>query len=313
MTIIEKPLNGFNNKLSYSKLNYPQCNCNCGCPKFFMNMVFCAARQSGKTFSCCTLIKHYEKHNIIKDGDVYPLRTILISPTIDANPVFKSLSSLDFENDVYEEYSDSILLDIIDDIKEKKKECDDFKKYVDFYKIFLKTPENKLHKLYDKDPEAFTKLEENDFASPDDIKQPTYKNHPVNIIILDDMMCNGAFSNKAKSALTNAYIKNRHLGICFAVLVQSLKSVPKNMRLNSSLFFLGKFQNHKMVCEDLYEEISDAVSLEQFQELYQHATSEKYGALILDLTDGKRFLKGWNTELILDKKNNLDNNKEDIK
>jgi hypothetical protein len=309
--IIEKPLGGFNNKLSYSKLNYPQCNCGGNCPNFYFNLLSIASRQSGKTYSMCQLIKHYEKHKIVdKDGGIHELRTFLISPTLEANPIFQSLNSLDFENDVYEDYNDGILLDIIEDIKEKKKESDDFKEYVAFYKIFARTPEDKLDKLYDSNPEAFQKLEAQDFAHYNDIPQPRYKNHPINIIILDDLLGTGSFSTKTKSALTNAYIKNRHLGICFAILSQSLKSIPKNIRLNSSVFFLGKFQNHKMVCEDLYEEVSDAVSLDEFTELYKHATGEKYGALIMDLTDGKRFLKNWDIELILGKKN-IDNNKEE--
>ena len=305
--IIEKPLSGFNTKLRFSKLNYPQCSCGKGCPKFYFNLLSIAARNSGKTYGICMLIKHYEVNKIIdKDGGIHKLRTFLISPTIEANPIFHSLNSLDFENDVFDTYSDDILLNIIDDIKEKKQESDDFKEYVDFYKIFIKTPEEKLDKLYDSNPEAFAKLEANDFAHYNDIPQPTYYNHPINVIILDDLMCQGAFSNKNRSALTNAYIKNRHLGICFCILSQSLKSVPKNIRLNSNVFFLGKFQNHKMVTEDLYEEISDAVTLDEFEELYNHATAEKYGCLIMDLTNDKRFLKGWDIELLLNKKN-IDN------
>ena len=308
--IEEKKLNGFNNKLKYDKLNYPRCSCN-NCPAFYFNMLSVAASQSGKTYTICQLIKHYETHKIVdKDGEIYPICTILISPTIQANEIYQSLNSLDYENDVYEEYDDTILLSIIEDIKDVKKECEDFKEYRDFYKIFEKTPEEKLNKLYDKNPEAFMKLEQHDFAHYNDIPQPKYKNPAVNIVILDDLMSQGAFSNKAKSALTNAYIKNRHLRICFAVLVQSLKSVPKNMKLNSSLFFLGNFQNKKIVLEDLYDEVSNAITLEQFDELYTHATSEKYGALIMDLTEGKKFLKNFDTELILSKKN-IDNNKEE--
>ncbi len=309
--ITEKPNTGFNNKLSYSKLNYPKCNCNDNCPNFYFNLLSIASRCSGKTFSICQLIKHYEKHKLMKDGNIHPLRTFLISPTLEANPIFHSLSSLDFDNDVYEDYSDEILTNILEDIEEKKKESDDFAEYVAFYKIFARTPEDKLDKLYDSNPEAFQKLEAQDFLPPSAIPQPKYKHHPVNLVILDDLLGTGSFSTKTKSKLTNAYIKNRHLGICFAILSQSLKSIPKNIRLNSSVFFLGKFQNHKMVCDDLYEEVSDSVSLEEFEELYKHATAEKYGALILDLTNGKRFLKGWDTELILSKKN-IDNNKEEI-
>lgn len=301
--IIEKPLNGFNNKLKFDKLNYPACSCG-NCPRFFFNLLSIASRQSGKTYTICQLIKHYEKNKIVdKNGEIYPLRTFLISPTTQANEIYHSLNSLDFENDVYEDYSDAILLDIIQDIKDVKQECQDFKDYRDFYKIFAKTPEDKLDKLYDSNPEMFAKLEANDFAHYKDIPQPKYHNPPVNVIILDDLLGTGSFSTKNKSALTNAYIKNRHLGINFAILAQSLKSIPKNIRLNSSVFFLGKFQSKKIILEDLYEEVSNALTLEQFDELYSHATNEKYGALILDLSNGKKFLKNFNTELFLDNKN----------
>jgi len=308
--IIEKKIEGFNNKLKFDKLNYPRCSCN-NCPAFYFNMLSVAARQSGKTYTICKLIRHYELNKIVdKDGEVYPVRTILISPTVQANEIYQSLKSLDFETDVYEEYNDQILLDIIEDIKAVKKECEDFKEYRDFYKICARTPEDKLDKLYDSNPEAFQKLEAQDFAHYKDIPQPRYNNPPVNIIILDDMMCNGAFSNKTKSALTNAYIKNRHMRICFCLLVQSLKSVPKAMRLNSSLFFLGSFQSKKCILEDLYEEVSNALTIEDFDALYSHATAEKYGSLVMDLTGKeKRFLKNFDTELILTKKN-IDNNKE---
>lgn len=305
--IIEKPLTGFNNKLKFDKLNYPFCSCG-NCPRFFFNLLSIASRQSGKTYTICQLIKHFEKNKIIdKDGEGYPLRTFLISPTTQANEIYQSLNSLNFEEDVYEDYSDEILLDIIQDIKDVKQECQDFKDYRDFYKIFAKTPEDKLDMLYDSNPEMFQKLEENDFAHYKDIKQPKFYNPPVNIIILDDLLGTGSFSTKNKSALTNAYIKNRHLGINFAILAQSLKSIPKNIRLNSSVFFLGKFQSKKIILEDLYEEVSNALTIEEFDELYTHATNEKYGALIIDTTNGKKFLKNFNTELFLENKN-LDNN-----
>ena len=43
----------------------------------------------------------------------YKLRTHLISPTIDAHPIFKSLESLDTEKDTHDEYSDELLLKIV--------------------------------------------------------------------------------------------------------------------------------------------------------------------------------------------------------
>ena len=39
-------------------------------------------------------------------------------------------------------------------------------KYHNYYKIFFKTPESKLHKLYDEKPEIFHLLEQYDLMHP---------------------------------------------------------------------------------------------------------------------------------------------------
>lgn len=297
--IEEIPLNCFNHKLNNTKLNYPECNCG-KCPKLYFNLLSIASRQSGKTYNIVKLLKHYEENKLVdSEGHIHPLRIILISPTSEANPIYKSLKSLD-EKDIYEIYTDELLDNIIEDIKYKKQETDFYKEYVKAFKMLEKTPEAELSKLYDNHPEIFKILEKTDYANPKDIPQPKYYEYPINMIILDDLMGSGAFNNRSQSKLTNAVIKNRHLGICFAMLVQSLKSVPKNIRLNCSVFFLGKFANKKMILEDLYEEVSNVLKIEEFDELYSHATEEKYGSLIIDSTgSGKRFLKNWDVELVI--------------
>jgi hypothetical protein len=122
----------------------------------------------------------------------------------------------------------------------------------------------------------------------------------VNIIVLDDLMATGAFTNKKLSSLTNNLIKNRHNGISFAILAQSVRSIPKNIRLNCNVFFVGKFASKKVVLEDLYEEVSNILTLEEFEELYDKATEEQYGSLIIDCSHkDKRFLRGLDTELII--------------
>ena len=59
--IIEKKLEGFNNKLKFDKLNYPQCSCGLF-PKFFFNSLHVGTRGSEKTYTVVQMIKHYEKH-----------------------------------------------------------------------------------------------------------------------------------------------------------------------------------------------------------------------------------------------------------
>jgi len=307
--IIEKKLDGFNNKLSYDVLNYPQCTCG-KCFQFYFNSLHIGARQSGKTYSVVQMIKHYEKNKIIKNGTEYKLRTFLISPTIQANQIYQSLDSLDMKKDAYDDYSDKILLDILDDIKADKKRYDKYLLYKKYYEKFNKTPENKLDKLYDEEPEIFHLLEEYGYENPKNIKQEYGK---INIIILDDLLGSDCFSKKTKSVLTNALIKNRHMGVCFVLLVQSIKAVPKNIRLNCSVFQLASFKNKKVILEDIYDEVSNVIGIDQFEELYDHATAKPYGSLIIDTTNGKRFLNNLDSELFIDNKNILPNNKKEKK
>ena len=95
--IIETKLQGFNSQLKYDKLNYPQCGCG-KCFKFYWNMLNIGSRGSGKTYTVCQIIKHYENNKITKDGVEYKVRTHLISPTIQANEIYQSLNSLDMKD-----------------------------------------------------------------------------------------------------------------------------------------------------------------------------------------------------------------------
>ena len=296
--IEEIPLNfTFNPK--NSKMNYPQCRCG-QCPQFYFNLLSVASRGSGKTYNICKLIKHYEDNKLIdNDGKIHPLRTIVISPTLDQNQIFKNLKSLD-ESDTHEKFSDELLQGIVDDIKKNKEETEEYNKYIEAYKKVINIKENKLNDYFKKHPEIYDILKVHNFEDPDEIPQPKFLISPVNIIVLDDLMATGAFTNKKLSSLTNNLIKNRHNGISFAILAQSVRSIPKNIRLNCNVFFVGKFASKKVVLEDLYEEVSNILTLEEFEELYDKATEEQYGSLIIDCSHKeKRFLRGLDTELII--------------
>lgn len=282
-----------------SKLNYPQCRCG-KCPAFYWNLLSVASRGSGKTYNITKLIKHYEDNNLVdNDGKSHPLRTIVISPTLDANPIFNNLKSL-AEEDKYDKYTDELLQSIVDDIKKNKEETEAYHKYIEAYKKVMRIKESKLNEYFEENPDIYDILKAYDFVEPEEIPKPKYLVSPVNIIVLDDLMATGAFTNKKLSSLTNNLIKNRHNGISFAILAQSVKSVPKNIRLNCSVFFIGKFASKKVILEDLYEEVSNVLTPEIFEELYDKATEEQYGSLIIDSTHkNKRFLRGLDYEMII--------------
>jgi GTPase SAR1 family protein len=296
--IEEIPLN-FKFDPKNSKLNYPQCRCG-KCPFFYWNLLAVGSRGSGKTYNIVKLIKHYEENDLMdNDGNIHPLRTIVISPTLDANLIFNNLKSLD-KNDKHDKFSDELLQSIVDEIKKDKEETNEYQKYIQAYKQAIKIKESKLNDFFKEHPDIYDILEKYSFEDPDEIPKPKYEISPVVIIVLDDLMATGAFTNKKLSSLTNNLIKNRHNGISFAILAQSVKSIPKNIRLNCNLFFISKFASKKVVLDDMFEEVSNVLTPEQFEELYDTATNEQYGSLIIDNTHKeKRFLRGLDSELII--------------
>jgi hypothetical protein len=188
----------------------------------------------------------------------------------------------------------------MDDIENIKEEIKEFQEYVNAYKILDKCPKEKIIKLLKKQPEIFDVLEKHNYEHPDNIPQPRYKAPPVNIFVLDDLLGSDAFSKKSKSLLTYYLIKNRHFMVSFCMLIQNLKSVPKPIRSNCNLYMLGKFASKKVILNDLYEEISNILTEEQFDEVYSYATADKYGSLIIDNTSGeKKFYMGFDKQLII--------------
>ena len=116
-------------------------------------------------------------------------------------------------------------------------------------------------------------------------------------------MGSSAFKRKSQSLLLYWLIKNRHIFTSFFLLVQSMKSVPKNIRLNCNVYFLGKFASKKMILNDLYDEVSNILTPQEFEMIYDHAIkASKYGALIIDNSgDTKRFYRNLEKEIILEK------------
>ena len=210
------------------------------------------------------------------DGRV-AMRTILISPTAEANPVYHALKSLAPE-DIHTEYSDDLLQDIIADVRAERAETEDYVRKRKLYDKFVKMKRRDIEKL---PPEELHELEEWGF---DTHPRPRYPNGCVTTLILDDLVGSVAFK-QGKSALTHAVVNGRHLGLNIAVLVQSPKAVPKTIRANVQVWVLFKFGS-KTVRQDLYEEVG-TLSEDQFEELYDFATSTPHSALVIDFTQSE--------------------------
>lgn len=302
LEIKEIELYGFKNKISNSKLDYPKSS-NKNLFNLFFNYLGVASRGGGKTYNTVQIIKEYENSKMISGQTTeHKIRTILISPTYDANRgLWSNLKSLN-EADIYEEYSESILSDIIDDVKGIIEEVDEYNKYVSYYDLIDKTPKNQIQELLNSNPEISFLLKKYNYETPAKVKKYfRYTSKPITFIILDDIMGSSALNRKSENLLKYWLIKNRHIYVSFFLLVQSIKSVPKDMRLNCNLFYLGKFSNKKAILQDIHEEVSSVLTENQFENLYDKAIENNpHGALIIDLTSNKkRFFKSLDKELLI--------------
>lgn len=301
MNITEIELSSFKDKINNSKLDYPKSDNN-NLFNLFFNMMAVASRGGGKTYSVIKIIKEFEKSKMISGQGEHKIRTILISPTYDANKnLWGNLKSLD-ENDIYESYTEGILQNIIDDIKGIIDGVDIYNKYLYYYDLIDKTPKNQIEQLLKSNPEISFILKKFNYETPSKIKKYfRYTTKPITFLILDDIMGSSALNRKSENLLKYWLIKNRHIFTSFFILVQSMKSVPKDMRLNCNLFYLGKFSNKKAILNDLYEEVSSILTEPQFENLYDKAINDnQHGALIIDLTGTKkRFYNNLEKELII--------------
>lgn len=284
MNIQKYKIKGFDNEpIKFNDVPYPQPKKNTGLPRMFFTCLAIGSTGSGKTFSVCKLLKYYEKLKIYNGKDEVPQRIILISPTTEANPIYKTLKNLD-EDDIYTNYSDDLLNEIIEDIKYTKEEAEKYQSDVELIKKFNKT--NSLRKF---DNDEIIRLEILNYEFPP--LKPKYDRPPVNHFILDDLLASpGAFKPNGNSPISNLCVKNRHLMSNVFILGQTSNQIPKIIRTQARLLLLYRFNSNK-ITQDLYEVVSSILSPEEFENLYDKCTDRKYNFLCVDNTQKNVLLK----------------------
>lgn len=302
MNIKEVALTSFKDKINNSKLDYPRSD-DKNLFNLFFNYLGVASRGGGKSYNCVKIIREFENSKMISGAGEHKIRTILISPTYDANKgLWDNLKSLD-EDDIYETYSEKILSDIIDDVKGIIEEVDFYNKYIYYYNLIDKTPKEDIKNLLKSNPEITFILKRFNYETPAKVKKYfKYTAKPITFIVLDDLMGSSAFNKKSQNLLVYWLIKNRHIFSSFFLLVQSMKNVNKSIRNNCNLFYLGKFSNKKTIIDDLHTEVSSIMTEKEFEKLYDRAINDSsHGALIIDLTGSKkRFYSNLEKELIIE-------------
>ena len=289
--VVERQLPVKDPKLRFKSKKYPV-PMSPHLPRLYFVGLFVGSRGSGKMFAIAELLKLFERAGIVDDstGHKVAQRVVVMSPTFDSNPVFDSLRHLD-KDDVVANYSDAKLVKFVDDVKTERKATEDYQRQLKVYNKFLRS--KNVERL---SPEELHDLELMNFEEP---VEPKYPHGVVTFLVLDDLIGSSACKQTGKSELTNLVLRNRHLGVCVLIATQSLRSIPKALRLNASLFVLFKFANRDVVLDTLYEEVSNLVTQDQFARLYDHATSDDHDALVIDQSQPKsdRIRRNFNLSL----------------
>ena len=90
-------------------------------------------------------------------------------------------------------------------------------------------------------------------------------------------------NNKLNPIVTELFIRGRKLNISIVFIMQSYFKVPKDVRLNSTHFFIIKIPNKRELQQIVLNHSSD-IDFKDFMNIYKKYTKELYSFLVNDTT-----------------------------
>ena len=100
------------------------------------------------------------------------------------------------------------------------------------------------------------------------------------LIVFDDMVADMINNKKLNSIVTELFIRGRKLNISYVFIKQSYK-VPKDVRLNSTPFFVMKISNKRELQKIALDHSSD-INCKDFIKIFKKSTSELHSFLVND-------------------------------
>ena len=94
-------------------------------------------------------------------------------------------------------------------------------------------------------------------------------------IVFDDMIADMINSKKLNSIVTKLFIRGRKLNIALVFITQSYFKVRKDVRLNTTHFFITEIPNKKELQQIILNHSSD-VSTKDFINIYKNYTGQPY-------------------------------------
>ena len=103
-------------------------------------------------------------------------------------------------------------------------------------------------------------------------------------------------NNKLNPIVTELFIRGRKLNISIVFITQLYFKVPKDVRLNSTHFFIMKILNKRELQQIALKHSSD-IDIKDFMNIYKKCAAESYSFLVNDTTlpsdDPLRFRKNF--------------------
>ena len=256
--IIEEPINNLPTPyFKIKKTNEPQSK-NPNLPPLFFSCLIVGSKNSGKSYAMTSLLKLFEENPIYDNrGRELEQRIILFSPTAlnESNIVFKNLKNLSTD-DIYLEYTDEILEDVLTDIKHHIDEVNEYEKYLKALEKF----NNINEELTD---EEYWLLFNNKLIPIEE------KRHIVTHICFDDLIGDKeAFKKSRNSGLVKFLLKHRHLYTNIFITSQYINAIQPIIKNNIDIFCIFKYANIKDVINKFYPVVSGVMLEDQFEELY---------------------------------------------
>ena len=165
--------------------------------------------------------------------------------------------------------------------------------YEDKYQFLIKKRECIGLKHFN-DPEAFIEYSNDMHDVYKNINNCNPDKENKILIVLDDMIADMINNRKLNSIVTELSIRGRKLNISLVFITQSYFKVPKDVRLNTTHFFIMKIPNKRELHQTAISHSSD-IDFKDFINMYKKCTDKSYSFLVSDTTlspdDPLRFRK----------------------
>ena len=103
------------------------------------------------------------------------------------------------------------------------------------------------------------------------------------LIVFDNMIADIDSNKTLGKPVTELFIRGRKLGISLVFITQSYFTVPKDIRLNATHYFIMKIPNKRELSNIAINHSAD-VDSDEFRQIYKGCTKDRYSFLVIDTT-----------------------------